>query len=68
MPPASCPYSVSTSEVDVRVSALFGAVGFPSPHHQFRLGEPQGILEGFPGGSAIKNPTANAGDMDSISG
>ena len=26
------------------------------------------MLEGFPGGSAIKNPPVNAGDMDSIPG
>ena len=26
------------------------------------------ILMGFPGGSAVKNPPANAGDMDSIPG
>ena len=66
MPPASGPYSVPTSEVDVGVPALFGVVGFPPPHHHFRLGEPQGILEGFPGGSAIKKPPANAGDIQSL--
>ena len=68
MPPASGPYSVPTSEVDVGVPALFGVVGFPPPHHHFSLGEPQGILEGFPGGSAIKKPPANAGDVGLGSG